>query len=46
MHLFEYLDDAGEVRAVRSDDVNAYLQIVLKGLVLIVAVSFYARRRV
>jgi len=26
--------------------VNAYLQIVLKGLVLIVAVSFYAKRRV
>ena len=26
--------------------VNAYLQIVLKGVVLIVAVSFYARRRV
>jgi ribose transport system permease protein len=26
--------------------VNAYLQIVLKGLVLIIAVSFYAKRRV
>ena len=26
--------------------VNAYLQIVLKGLVLIAAVSFYAKRRV
>ena len=25
-HLFEYLDDDGEVRAVRSDDVNAYLR--------------------
>ncbi len=26
--------------------VNAYLQIVLKGVVLILAVSFYAKRRV
>jgi ribose transport system permease protein len=26
--------------------VNSYLQIVLKGLVLIIAVSFYAKRRV
>jgi ribose/xylose/arabinose/galactoside ABC-type transport system permease subunit len=26
--------------------VNAYLQIVLKGLVLVLAVSFYAKRRV
>jgi ribose/xylose/arabinose/galactoside ABC-type transport system permease subunit len=26
--------------------VNAYLQIVLKGAVLILAVSFYAKRRV
>ena len=26
--------------------VNSYLQIVLKGVVLIIAVSFYAKRRV
>ena len=27
-------------------DVNAYMQIILKGAVLIIAVSFYAKKRV